>query len=558
MAIAAAVVATAVALYLVFSLPSRALQLTGPLPGNVVFGAYHVHTSRSDGAGSVDDVARAAARSGLAFVILTDHGDLTRPPDPPAYREGVLCIDAAEVSTADGHVVALGVRQAAPYPVAGEGRDVIADIHRLGGWAILAHPDSPKPQLRWQAWDVPYDGIEWLNADSEWRDETARTLIGAALHSLVRAPETVASLFKKPARTLQRWDAALGDRPVFAVAGVDAHARMIGWEEGDRSSRTIVGWPTYADMFRTVTQAVELDQPLTKDAGTDAERLIAALVAGRGFSVVNALAGPAALEFSGVSGAATVGMGGFLPPNTTIRARVRQAPGARVVLIGNGREMASGTGSVEYSGSVEPGAYRVEVYLPGLDMPWIVSNPIYGPKDEAGAAPGGTAPDAPATAVPLVPISLTDGWSIERDERSMGEFGLVGDAMRFGFRLGSENPTGQYAALVATVADESGFDRVQFTARADRPRRMSLQVRLRGARDGQRWRRSIYVDPMPRPISIRLQEFEPVDRATSQRPVVAPIHSVLFVIDTLNTRPGTAGAIWISDLTLGVGKTDKD
>ena len=32
-------------------------------------------------------VAAAAARAGLKFVILTDHGDGTRPPDPPAYIE---------------------------------------------------------------------------------------------------------------------------------------------------------------------------------------------------------------------------------------------------------------------------------------------------------------------------------------------------------------------------------------------------------------------------------------------------------------------------------------
>ena len=44
--------------------------------------------------GSVDEVAAAAAAAGLQFVVFTDHGDATRPPDPPAYRHGVLTIDA--------------------------------------------------------------------------------------------------------------------------------------------------------------------------------------------------------------------------------------------------------------------------------------------------------------------------------------------------------------------------------------------------------------------------------------------------------------------------------
>ena len=37
---------------------------------------------------------RVAARAGLKFIVFTDHGDATRTPDPPAYRSGVLCIDA--------------------------------------------------------------------------------------------------------------------------------------------------------------------------------------------------------------------------------------------------------------------------------------------------------------------------------------------------------------------------------------------------------------------------------------------------------------------------------
>jgi hypothetical protein len=117
-----------------------------------------------------DDVTRAAAAAGLQFVIITDHGDGTRTPDLPDYRNGVLYIDGVEVSTIDGHLVALGLPKA-PYPLGGEGRDVVDDVHRLGGIAIAAHPGSPKPDLQWKDWNAPIDGLEWLSADSEWRDE---------------------------------------------------------------------------------------------------------------------------------------------------------------------------------------------------------------------------------------------------------------------------------------------------------------------------------------------------------------------------------------------------
>ena len=85
------------------------------LAGRTIAGAYHVHTTRSDGHGEPRQVAAAASRAGLRFVILTDHGDGTRPPDPPSYVDGVLLIDAVEISTDQGHLVALDLPRA-PYP----------------------------------------------------------------------------------------------------------------------------------------------------------------------------------------------------------------------------------------------------------------------------------------------------------------------------------------------------------------------------------------------------------------------------------------------------------
>src|SRR5215467_16168228 len=92
------------AIFVWVTLPPSARTLGVTLPANVVTGAYHVHTRRSDGSGTVDEVASEAAAAGLKFVILTDHGDATRPPDPPLYRHGVLMVDAVEISTTAGHL----------------------------------------------------------------------------------------------------------------------------------------------------------------------------------------------------------------------------------------------------------------------------------------------------------------------------------------------------------------------------------------------------------------------------------------------------------------------
>ena len=141
-------------------------------------GVFHVHSNRSDGSAAVEAIAAAAFRAGLQFIIFTDHGDGTRTPDPPIYRSGVLCIDAVEITTTGGHYIALGMPQS-PYPLAGAPHAVVDDVRRLGGFGVVAHPTSPRAALEWTDFGLAYDGIEWLNGDSQWRDESTRALGGA-------------------------------------------------------------------------------------------------------------------------------------------------------------------------------------------------------------------------------------------------------------------------------------------------------------------------------------------------------------------------------------------
>jgi hypothetical protein len=548
----AAATAAAVMFYVGATLPPPPLTLDGPTPATHVAGAFHVHSMRSDGSGTVDEIAAAAARAGLRFVVFTDHGDGTRAPDPPGYRHGVLCLDAVEISTDSGHVVAIGLRGATPYPLAGRSRDVVDDIHRLGGLAVLAHPDSPNSEMRWRGQNVPFDGIEWLNADSEWRDEAPRRLVGAALRSLIRPAGAIASLFDRPARTLQRWDLAAATRPVFGLAALDVHAR-IGWgDEGDSGGRTLLARPSYLALFKTLAQIVTLPTPLTGDAERDAELVLSALTKGRSFSIVRALAEPAPLEFQALRRDQVVAESGDRLPvtgeDTRFRARLANAPGVRLVLMHNGRPVAAGHGTLDHATAV-PGVYRVEGMFPNTAVPWVTSNPIVVSADTPrDVAPPPAPSDVTSIVIPLEPAQ----WTVEREASSEGRMTGGADAIQFDYRLGSGEPRGQFAALVNGVRRDAGISRVQFTARANAPMRLSVQVRLPGNRDGQRWRHSAYLDTTPRVIDLRLEDFEPADMPTSRRPIAASVHALLFVVDTVNTRPGVAGTVWISDVRLAV------
>ncbi len=339
-AAALASVAAVGALLLLPPLPASAPAAAWAPSLTTARGVFHVHTTRSDGTGTVDDVAAAAATAGLQFVILTDHGDATRMPDPPAYRSGVLCIDAVEISTTGGHYAALGLGRA-PYPLAGEPRDVVEDVRRLGGFGVVTHPLSPKADLAWLGWEAEVDGFEWLNGDSVWRDASLPRLLGAAWAYPFRAASSIASLYDRP-KAIARWDALLRNGPVVGLAGADAHARL-GLREGPEpyASRVLVRAPSYEAVFKVASLRVVLQRPLTGNAARDADAIVAAIRAGHVHSVVDALAAPPFFEFTATSGGASAVEGDSLPGTEPFVIRVRSNPpaGGWIVLFRNGAEV---------------------------------------------------------------------------------------------------------------------------------------------------------------------------------------------------------------------------
>ena len=131
-------------------------------------------------------------------------------PLPPAYRSGVLIVDGVEISTTGGHYIALGL-PATPYPLGGDARGVVEDVRRLGALGVVAHPTSPVDALAWTDWSLPFDAVEWINGDSEWRDDPPTALLGAVGRYWLRPVESLASLLARPESALAAWGRP--DRP---------------------------------------------------------------------------------------------------------------------------------------------------------------------------------------------------------------------------------------------------------------------------------------------------------------------------------------------------------
>jgi hypothetical protein len=522
---------------------------------HVAAGVIHVHTVRSDGTGTVDEVAGAAARAGVQFVVFTDHGDGTREPLAPQYRSGVLCIDGVEISTEGGHYLALGLPRT-PYRLAGEPRDVVDDVRRFGGVGIVAHPDSPKPELAWQEWDLPIDGLEWFNLDTEWRDESTARLALAMLHYALRPAPAIGALLRSDRPLVARWDRLARSRRLVAVAAVDAHAR-VGADAGPGGDLKL-RVPSYEASFDTARIAVGLASPLTRDPAADAAAIVAALRQANAYGWIEAYAKAGHVEYAARRPDGTfVTMGEFAGTSLDaleLRGAAAAPPGSEIRVMCDGAVALSGPAPGPVSGRVRtpaPAACRLEVHVPvgGEQRPWLITNHIYG-----------RAADTPiAVQPPLDPswpvVTLADvPWTVEHDTASKARFipgtGSGPLALRFQYRLAGGTRLRQYAALVAQpITMPSDATALAFAASADRPMRVSLQLRQPdGGSNGRRWRRSIYVDTAERDVVVSVDDLRPVESGQPSHPDPSRVHAVLFVVDTLNTLPGERGEIVVRDV----------
>ena len=240
----------------------------------LLVGVLHVHHAPShDSDGSFAEVVAAAHAAELDFVVLTEHvepGDVTGPL-PAAEHAGLhegpggrslLVLVGVELGTVDGHLLAYDVPELLPA----EGRpgaDVIADIQRMGGFAVVPHPFS---HGGWQDWEAPFDGLEVHNNASAFRERLGPALPLELLRVVFDREAALRRMLSRPERELEHWEALLvSGRRVVAFSGADAHQNV-----------SLLGWQLdpYARMFRAV-QTVCPDGPLEPDA------LWAALRAGR-------------------------------------------------------------------------------------------------------------------------------------------------------------------------------------------------------------------------------------------------------------------------------------
>jgi hypothetical protein len=329
-------------------------------------GAVHVHSDHSDGSGSIPEILEAAKTTGLDYLLLTDHAEMSLcDPSWEDWHDGVLLALGCEISPhGQPHSLALDLPSAS-----GLGKmtpaDRLMEVSLRGGSSFVAHPRGKKMvglnTIPWRAWESPFiTGIEVWSYTYDWLEAFRWS---RALRCYRRPHEYISGPHPE---VLAVWDRLAARGGCSGIAGVDAHARPM-------LINSLEIFP-YEMLFSTTLTHV-LTEEFTHNAARDAAMVKEALCAGRCYMGYHVIGDPTGFRFFAQTDCECVEMGDSAPLFRRPRLTVELPAEGEARLIANGRIAGRGYGRRNEFTPEVPGAYRVEVRRRG--EPWIFSNHIY-------------------------------------------------------------------------------------------------------------------------------------------------------------------------------------
>jgi hypothetical protein len=337
----------------------------------------HLHSRYSDGTGSVRQIARAARRSGVEVVLLTDHDTLeAKERGEERWFGPVLVLVGEEVTPKGGnHYLAFDLEREIDH----RGLDAAAiceAVRDAGGFGFAAHPFSQGSERFKRGKGMPFRGLDYaaLEGIELWSfatDTGERLPSLRAMARFLTAPNRV--LDHPPEENVRGWERLCAERRVTAVGGLDAH--QFGIRIGPLVPLRLM---SYKRSFRQIRTHVLCEEPLSGELEHDREQVYGALRAGRCYIAVDALGEARGFRFwaEGPEGTLSMGAEGSAGPWTLHALLPRPA---NVRLVRDGKPVASGEAPALVRRVDDPGVYRVEATLEahGAQRTWLVSNPIY-------------------------------------------------------------------------------------------------------------------------------------------------------------------------------------
>lgn len=310
-------------------------------------GEVHVHSYHShDSKGKLEDIAKAAKKNGISWIVLTDHeprGGVVYD-NRPAVIDGVLFIFGSETGWGDDD----GSQFNAPL---GEAKE---KLHLYG------HVEKAAGKWREEAWD----GFEIVNFHANALERAG----SIAAHLLVAPVHGYDDLTRVRPENMALWQelAVAKGKPVPIFAGPDAHSNV-----------NVIG--EQFDPYDFMLGLMSTHIFLKKDEKLDEEAVIRAIKEGRTYVCFDYLGDPTGFEFMALKRDESVFIGGTIERPVLLAIHCWCADRGDEVRLFRDNQLVSAEkvkAHIFISNQLYPGPgfWRVELWRNG--KPWIISGQI--------------------------------------------------------------------------------------------------------------------------------------------------------------------------------------
>ncbi|GMR23575.1 MAG: hypothetical protein BMS9Abin37_2017 [Acidobacteriota bacterium] len=506
---------------------ARGLWISGYEPvtsDNYLWGAFHVHSTMSDGLASLEEIAVQARDARVDVVLLSDHG--------PPHREaalldetdemigGVRFIGGSEVRMPEGHLIVSGVDALPDYNLPPFPPDAVADVRTWGGFSVLTYPEDPTHRWRYWGEDFTPDGIEIINVTSYFRASSYWDKLLWAIFSIFNRYYYVSG-FESPAYALERWDELLTRGQVWAFYAANAHGGFPLTEE------LKLGVPSYRTALSYVGFGID-----RKFEG----QIERAIRDGQFFSIVRGAGEPSRFELvRDEDGQVRV----------SLEVDDAEELSTRIVLKHDGLVAAETEENELFFQATTPGVYRVEVYLEdhallSSDVPWILSNPIF-----VNVEP----PESRLEGLECADIDAVDlsAFHVENDDESSASLELDPSGsleLTYDLSKATHDKVDRWVALaLRQPIDLSRYRGIYIGGTGPRPMRYWIEVRA----GDKGYYATFKVDQESRASAIPWSRFYPTVGERDSIPL-AEIDAIFIAVNTSSSRTGFSSELTLTEI----------